>query len=179
MLSECCDDDGARKQLVECVGRPGRLSARAQLRTLLVHHLHGLRWNARRCWRHRQQLRFRRLLEGQHQDVGVVSLPRPVAHRLSTVVDCPPALFDRVIRRLHGLAEGVLGHKPVRTCIPVASGANSSDGHDMGDRTGRRQPLHRRLFAVQGVAIVHRLEGEEAVGLRASLRCAVQHPEVC
>ena len=63
VLCECCDDDVGRKQLVEYVGRPGRLPARAQLQTLLIHHLHGLRRNARRCWRHRQQLSFCRLLE--------------------------------------------------------------------------------------------------------------------
>ena len=48
----------------------------------------------------------------------------------------------------------------------------------MGDRTGRRHPLHRHLFTVEGVAVVHRLEGEEAAGLRASIRCPVRHPEV-
>ena len=60
----------------------------------------------------------------------------------------------------------------------MASGEYSSDGHDMGDRTGRRQPLHRHLFAVLGVAVVHRLEGEEAAGRRASIRCPAQHPDV-
>ena len=102
----------------------------------------------------------------------------PVAHRLCSVVDCLSALLDGSVRRLHGLAAGVLGHIPLRTRIPAASGANSSDSHDMGDRTGRREPLQRHLFAVEGVAVVHRLEGEEAAGLRASIRCPVQHPEV-
>ena len=148
VLRECCDDDVGRKQLMESLGRHGRLPARAQLPPLLIHHLHGLRRNARRCWRHRKQLRFRRLLEGKHQVVGVVSFPVPVAHRLCTVVDCVPALLDGIVRRLHALAAGVLDHIPLRTRIPAASGANSSDGHDMGDRTGRRHPLHRHLFTV-------------------------------
>ena len=102
----------------------------------------------------------------------------PVAHRLCTVVNCLPDVLYAFVRRLHGLAAGVLGHTPLRTRIPAASGANSSDGHDMCDRTGRRHPLHRHLFTVEGVAVVHRLEGEEAAGLRASIRCPVQHPEL-
>ena len=72
----------------------------------------------------------------------------PVAHRLCTVVDCRSNLLDGIVRRLHGLAAGVLGHNPLRARIPAASGANSSHDHDMGDRTGRRHPLYRHLFAV-------------------------------
>ena len=48
----------------------------------------------------------------------------------------------------------------------------------MADGTDRRQPLHNRLCAVNGVAMVHALEGEEAIDRGAGGSGYVQHPVV-
>ena len=62
----------------------GRLS-QTKLSTLHIHHIHSDRRIAHCRGYHRQQLRFRRLLEGSIQQVNVVSLHVPVANRLSRV----------------------------------------------------------------------------------------------
>ena len=48
----------------------------------------------------------------------------------------------------------------------------------MGHSYNSHQPLHHRVCAVKGVAMVHALDGEDAVGCRASGNIHVQHPAV-
>ena len=58
----------------------------------------------------------------------------------------------------------------------VASTQDGRAGHDMGDGTDRRQPVHHRVSTAKGVSVVHPLEGKDTVGCRASLSNPVQHP---
>ena len=63
--------------------------------------------------------------------------------------------------------------------VRVSSGLRGGDGHDMGDRTDRRQPLHHRVSTIKSVSMVHPLEGEDAVGCRVNVSSFIQHPELC
>ena len=91
------NDGRTRKQFAEYVGRRQRMQLEC------IHHEYHIYWDAY-CWRiHWQQPRFRRLLEGQHEDISVVSLPKSGARRLSGFVDHNsdyPAIFLRYLHQL-------------------------------------------------------------------------------
>ena len=58
----------------------------------------------------------------------------------------------------------------------VAYKLHDGVGHDMVDGTCRRQPIHHRVSTVNGVAVVHPIEGEDTVGCRVSPSNPIQHP---
>ena len=101
------DDGRTSKHILEYIG--GRLLFNVQTLQQFVRfrhtwHHHG---NDHR-WRHRlQQPRFRRLLEGQYQDIGVVSLPESGARRLNLFAACISADIGTCINDIQTRAERI------------------------------------------------------------------------
>ena len=138
------------------------------LSLLPFHNLHSHRGSAGGRRDHRQQPRFRRLLEGHSQDFDFVSLPGTVTNRLGTVGQCVPAIHDGRVRGIYGHAARFVIHKFTHNPMVVSANDDSSRSIDMGDCPHCSQSLCRRVFAVQGVSMVQSFYGEETIGCGAA-----------
>ena len=149
------------------------------LSSLHIHRVYTHRWNARRRRYHRQQPHFRRLLEGKLSVVNDLSLLEPIANRFSSVIgglyvhDCVG------IRQLYGVAAVLLKSTTLFYSVLVSNSPTGKNGRNMGDSTGRRQPVHHSVSAIEGPSVVHRIEGEVTVGCRAHRSFYIQHSEIC
>ena len=76
------------------------------------------------------------------------------------------------------MAAGLLKSMTLFYSVLVSNSPTGKDGRTMGDSTGRRQPVHHNVSAIEGDSVVYRIEGEGTVGCRAHRSCYIQHSEI-
>ena len=126
------------KQIFREICRMETLYGRFNIAAMVIncsHHLYRHRGSDHFCQLHWQQPHFRRLLEGQHKDIDVTSLPESGNRLVSLSAAGTHGNRSMCLRFLYKLVELIQGYICLCPRAHISAGKTSTDNLCMGCRT--------------------------------------------